>query len=263
MDDAVDDDGLFADECAAIFHACDERHLLQQAAQTLGVGVAAFYELHLLLLAERYAREQGFETHLYGGYGSLELVVDVIGELAFEAVFLLLGFVVVDALNVLAQLTGSEIGHDTHGQAYGYHYQQKSPVGFEQGAQGTRVWDGRAHDDPFAPRGRVEVLSPVAGGVAPYVVTRAMLEGSCHLRTAVVIVERVYRDGVVVDDRSREGDECYAQVVEGFLMRGYILFVRFALLDGHQQMVVVLLQLGAQELRLVLLLPQILESNEA
>lgn len=53
------------------------------------------------------------------------------------------------------------------------------------------------------------------------------------------------------------------QIVKWFLVRCDILIIRCALLDGNEQVEIVLLQLGAEGFRFVLFFVQVLKSNKA
>ena len=255
--------GLALDEGIAILHTGDERHIGEQAAETLVVGIAALDEFLTLLLAEVDAREQGLEAYPDGGHGSLQFVVDVVGELALEARLLLLGLHLVDALDAGSYASGDEVGQYADDKADGDHHPEEGPVGLEQIPQGGCIGYGGAHDGAVASGGRVEVFASVTGRESSDVVARTLLHGLGHLGTLAVVVERVGRQHIVVHHLARERDDRYAQLLEGLCVAAYALLVVFTIVDGTYEVTVVELQLGIDEVGLVLLLPRILEADEA
>ena len=90
VQDIVDYHRLFANELAAILHTGNKRHIAQQSAQALVVGIAALNKFLTLLLAEVDARQQSLQADLNRCHGSFQLVVYIVCQLSLDAYLLLL-----------------------------------------------------------------------------------------------------------------------------------------------------------------------------
>ena len=89
-----------------------------------------------------------------------------------------------------------------------------------------------------------------------------MLDGMRNFGTPKVVVERVGRQGVVVNHLSAEIDERDALVFPWLLMGLDIVYKVGPFVDDLQQMLVVDLQLSIEYLRLALLFTIVLEHDE-
>ena len=84
-----------------------------------------------------------------------------------------------------------------------------------------------------------------------------------YFRSTSVIIERIERYDIVVNNSTRKCDNRYSQLFKRLIVRSDILFIRLTLFDRSEQMAIILLQLSIQELRFVLFLSYILVSNKA
>ena len=78
-----------------------------------------------------------------------------------------------------------------------------------------------------------------------------------------VVVERVERQHIVIHHRSREVDDRYTQFLKGLCVAIDALLISLTIIYGTYQVAIVELQLGIYKVSLVLLLPHILEADEA
>ena len=74
----------------AILHAGDHRDVSQQLLQTISIRHTSLQEFDPGKLGQIRMGEQGLEADSYGGYGCLQFVVDIIGQLLLDALFLAL-----------------------------------------------------------------------------------------------------------------------------------------------------------------------------
>ena len=89
-DDLGEVDPRLLYRAGAVLHSRDEGYIGQKPLQAFGVGGGALKEVESLFRVEIGMVDERLKAYAYGGHGGLQLMIDVVGELSFDTLLLLL-----------------------------------------------------------------------------------------------------------------------------------------------------------------------------